>query len=63
MEEKRVIVIDEESFREKTLEVIDYFMKNAGPSTALAAALVFAKLHSKLFKSEEVPERTEQNDA
>ena len=63
MEEKRVIVIDEETFREKTLEVIDYFMENLGPTMALAVSLFSAKLHCKLFKPEEVPERTEQNDA
>lgn len=63
MEEKRVIVIDEETFTEKTFEVMDYFMEKEGPAMAIAAAIFSAKLRVKLFKSEEVPERTEQNDA
>ena len=63
MEEKRVIVIDEKTFVEKTFEIFEYFMENAGPGSALVTALSFAKLRNKLFNPEEVPERTEQNDA
>jgi hypothetical protein len=47
----------------QTYEVIDYFMENLGPTMALAVSLFSAKLHCKLFNPEEVPERTEQNDA
>lgn len=60
MESKRVIMIDEESFRGKTFEVIDHMHDDGGLGIALVAVLAFAQLQSKLFHPQEVPEETEQ---
>ena len=60
MEQKRVIMIDEESFKAKALEVIEDLGDNGGPHIALTAILGFAQLQNKLFHPKEELEETEQ---
>ena len=60
MEEKKVIMIDEASFRDKTLEIIKDMADKGGPHLAIATILGFAKLQNELFYPKEELEETEQ---
>lgn len=60
MEPKRVIMIDEESFKEKALEIIESMHDKGGPHLPLVAILAFVELQKKLFYPKEVSEETEQ---
>lgn len=60
MEPKRVIMIDEETFKDRTLEIVKSMHDKGGPHLPLVAILAFAQLQNKLFYSQEVSEETEQ---
>lgn len=60
MEPKKVIMIDEESFMDRALEVIKGMGEKGGPHLVLAAILAFVELQKKLFYPQEVSEETEQ---
>lgn len=60
MEPKKVIRIDEESFKDKALEIIQDMHDKGGPHLPLVAMLAFIELQQKLFYPQEAPEKTEQ---
>lgn len=60
MEQKRVVVIDEESFQDKALEIMKDMGDNGGPHLSFVAALGFAKLQRELFHPQKELEETEQ---
>lgn len=60
MEQKKVIVIDEESFKAKALEVIEDMGDNGGPHIALTAILGFTLLQKELFHPQKELEEAEQ---
>lgn len=53
-------MIDEESFKNKTFEIMKDMCDKGGPSISFAATLAFAVLHHKLFHPQEEIEETEQ---
>ena len=60
MEQKNVIMIDEESFRTKAFEVIDKLVDDGAIAVGLTAAIVFPLLQRRLFYPQEAPKETEQ---
>ena len=52
----KVITIDEESFKDKTLEVINSMVDNGGPHIGIVAILAFIELRHKLFHPQEESE-------
>lgn len=60
MEPKRVIMIDEESFRDKAPEIVQDMHDKGGPHLSLTAMLAFIELQQKLFYPQETPKKTEQ---
>jgi rRNA maturation protein Rpf1 len=60
--EKRVIIIDEDSFNAKAIKVIDQMTEDGGPRIGLTSTLFAAKLRKELFSEEESKERVEHND-
>lgn len=60
MEPKRVIMIDEESFKDKALEIVQDMHDKGGPHLPLVAMMAFIELQHKLFYPQETPKKTEQ---
>jgi len=60
MEQKRAILIDEESFRTKAFEVMDELVDKGAIAAGFSAALIFPLLQQKLFNPEKESEKTEQ---
>lgn len=60
MEPKNVIMIDEESFQDKALEIVKDMGDKGGPHLSIVAILALAELQRKLFYPQKVSEETEQ---
>ena len=52
MDQKRMIMIDEESFKDKALEIVHDMNDKGGPHISLTAMLAFIELQQKLFYPE-----------
>lgn len=63
MEQKKVVVIDEESFQAKALEVIEDLADKGGPNLSFTAILGFVELQHRLFHPKEELEETEQEQS
>ena len=52
MDQKRMIMIDEKSFKDKALEIVQDMNDKGGPHLSLTAMLAFIELQKKLFYPE-----------
>ena len=60
MGQNNVIMIDEESFKNKAFEVMKSMIDKGDLHLSFAATIAFAELHCKLFHPQEALKETEQ---